>query len=62
MVKMMYVCFTLGAICLGGMLYYLGHSRQPGIYPPKKQLQQRASMFGLAGAVLLLIGFIIYLF
>nr|WP_233522679.1 hypothetical protein [Peribacillus glennii] len=60
--KVMYVIFTLGALCLAGMLYFLGQSRQPGVYPPKQHMKKRALKLGLAGAVLFFIGFIIQSF
>ncbi|PLT33795.1 hypothetical protein [Bacillus sp. V5-8f] len=59
MEKVIYVIFTLGTLCLAGMLFFLGQSRQPGVYPPKQQLKKRGIMLGATGAVLFFVGFVI---
>ncbi|MEI5906452.1 hypothetical protein WAK64_05210 [Bacillus spongiae] len=54
--------FALSIVLFFGTFHYLLASQKPGMYPPKNIVKKRAVLLGSAGAIVFVIGLILWLF
>ncbi|RSK26324.1 hypothetical protein EJF36_05310 [Bacillus sp. HMF5848] len=55
------VFLVVGFLCLAVFVHFLLAFLRPGMYPPKRVLQERLKLFATVASGALLIGFLIYL-